>query len=96
MAKAYRRVSKARESRATKVTVSVPAELLSAAESSTRGRGRTRSAIFQEALRLWLGEEEQALLTREYAAGYGNDPENTGDVKASEAAAARLLAGEDW
>lgn len=96
MAKAYRRASKEREDRATKVTVSIPGDLLTAVETSARGRGRPRSAVFQEALRFWLGEEEQAMLTREYAAGYGRDPEDASDVKASEAAAARLLADEDW
>lgn len=95
MAKAYRRVGKARP-RAIKVTVSIPAELLTAAESSERAQGRTRSAIVQEALRAWLGEYEQSVLVREYAEGYRRMPENASEVKASEAAAVRLLADEEW
>jgi hypothetical protein len=33
---------------------------------------------------------------REYVAGYRARPEGPRDVKAAEAAAVRLLAGEDW
>ena len=95
MAKAYRRAGQVRPL-AIKVTVSIPAELLTAAEASLRAQGRSRSAIVQEALRAWLGEYEQSVLVREYAEGYRRMPEDATEVKASAAAAARLLADEEW
>lgn len=94
MSKAYRRTGSAE--RSIKVTVSLPAALLRAADASGRSTGRTRSAVFQEALRLWLAGNEQALLVREYQAGYGRAPEESVEIEAAQAAAIALLSKEEW
>ena len=80
----------------TKVAVSLPPELLAAVDRVAKSRGRTRSAIFQDALRVWLGEHEAAILVREYEAGYRRIPEDAREIKAAEAAAIRVLAEEEW
>lgn len=81
---------------ATKVAVSIPDELYRAVEHVRRTRGKSRSAIVQEALRHWLDHEAQRAMVREYEAGYRRKPEGRREIRAAEAAAVRLLATEDW
>jgi metal-responsive CopG/Arc/MetJ family transcriptional regulator len=81
---------------ATKVAVSIPEDLYRAVEQVRRATGRTRSAVVQDALRHWLRQQAQASLVREYEAGYRRKPESRREVKAAEAAAARLFADDDW
>lgn len=81
---------------ATKVAVSLPRELYKAVEQVRRKSRKSRSAVMQDALRHWLNQQEQAVLIREYEAGYRRKPEGKREVKAAEAAAMRLLAAEEW
>jgi len=81
---------------AAKVAVSIPAPLYQAVERLRKASGRSRSAVFQDALRHWLQSQVQAALVREYEAGYRRKPESQREIKAAEAAAVRLLATEDW
>ncbi len=52
--------------------------------------------MIQDALRHWLKNQNEALLVREYEAGYRKKPEGRREVKAAEAAAVRLLSVEEW
>ena len=81
---------------ASKVAVSLPADLYKAVEQARKKSGKSRSAAMQDALRHWLKQQEQAILIREYEAGYRRKPEGKREVKAAEAAAVRLLASEKW
>lgn len=92
MTKAYRRAA----SSVKKVTISLPSELLDAVDRVGKARGRSRSAVFQEALRGWLADLTQATLAKEYEAGYRSKPEERSEIAAAEAAAVRLLSEEKW
>lgn len=81
---------------ATKVAVSLPDDLYRAVEQARKKSGKSRSAVMQDALHHWLRQQEQAVLIREYEAGYQKKPESKQEVNAAEASAARLLAAEDW
>ena len=81
---------------ASKVAVSLPADLYKAVEQARKKSGKSRSAAMQDALRHWLKQQEQAILIREYEAGYRRKPEGKREVKAAAAAAVRLLASEKW
>ena len=81
---------------ATKVAVSLPDDLYRAVEQACKKSGKSRSAVMQDALHHWLRQQEQAVLIREYEAGYQKKPESKQEVNAAEASAARLLAAEDW
>ena len=81
---------------ATKVAVSLPDNLYRAVEQARKKSGKSRSAVMQDALHHWLRQQEQAVLIREYEAGYQKKPESKQEVKASEASAIRLFIAEDW
>jgi len=81
---------------ATKVAVSIPDDLYQAIEKLRKIRGRSRSAVVQDALRHWLHAQAQSARVREYEAGYRRRPESRREVKAAEAAAVRLLSSDDW
>ena len=81
---------------ATKVAVSLPDNLYRAVEQARKKSGKSRSAVMQDALHHWLRQQEQAVLIREYEAGYQKKPESKQEVKAAEASAARLFIAEDW
>ena len=81
---------------ATKVAVSLPDNLYRAVEQARKKSGKSRSAVMQDALHHWLRQQEQAVLIREYEAGYQKKPESKQEVKAAEASAIRLFIAEDW
>ena len=81
---------------ATKVAVSMPTDLFRVVEGIRKKSGRSRSAILQEALRLWLREQQQARWARQYESGYRSKPETRREVAMAEAAAVRLLASQEW
>jgi metal-responsive CopG/Arc/MetJ family transcriptional regulator len=81
---------------ATKVAVSIPADLYRAIEQARKRRGKSRSAVMQDALRHWLRHEAEVALVREYEEGYRRAPETRSEVKAAEAAAVKLLGSEKW
>lgn len=72
---------------ATKVAVSIPAELFRAVEQVRR------SAIVQDAPRHWLTSQAEALLVREDEAGYRARPESPAEVRAAIDAALRFPLG---
>ena len=70
---------------ATKVAISIPADLYRAVERARKEHGKSRSAIMQDALR--LGYRAEVAPVREYEEGYRRRPESRREVKAAEAAA---------
>jgi metal-responsive CopG/Arc/MetJ family transcriptional regulator len=79
-----------------KVTVSLPKDLFGRVERFRNRIGRSRSALFQDALHFLLEQKRKAALIAEYEEGYRRMPESSREVKAAEAAAVRLLASEEW
>lgn len=81
---------------ATKVAVSLPDNLYRAVEQARKKSGKSRSAVMQDALHHWLRQQEQAVLIREYEAGYQKKPESKQEIKAAETSAVHLFVAEDW
>jgi metal-responsive CopG/Arc/MetJ family transcriptional regulator len=81
---------------AAKMAVSVPGDLYRTIERVRKRRRISRSAVVQDALRLWLRTEAEQLLVREYEAGYRARPETRRERNAALAAAVRLLGCEEW
>jgi metal-responsive CopG/Arc/MetJ family transcriptional regulator len=79
-----------------KIAISLPVDLVKRIEKERRRTGETRSAFIRRAVRLMFRAQSHAARVREYVEGYGRDPETEDEVRAAEAAAARLLAGEPW
>ena len=78
-----------------KVTVSLPAELLSRIEQHRAGTGASRSEVIADLL--WRGWRELEFAEREdrYRAAYRSEPETAEEVEWAELAAGELLvAGE--
>jgi hypothetical protein len=76
----------------------MPADLYRAFEHLRKSNGKSRSAIMQDALRYWLAHqgEAEAMLVREYEAGYRRIPESMREIKVAEAAATQALTTDEW
>ena len=80
---------------ATKVAMSMPPDLYRAVEHIRKRTGKSRSAVMQEALRLWLRQQRDAVLVRQYESGYRAEPESRREIEMAEAAV-RLLSSQEW
>ena len=82
---------------AAKIAFSLPDDLFREIERARKKQGKTRSALVQEALRLWLRHQSDAILVREWEEGYRRMPETAAEVTAAETTA-RFAFGEedDW
>jgi metal-responsive CopG/Arc/MetJ family transcriptional regulator len=80
---------------AAKIALSLPDDLFRAVERVRRKRGKTRSALVQEALRLWLRHDTEAALVREWEEGYRRLPESAAEVADAEATAKLAFDPED-
>jgi len=81
---------------ATKVAMSLPVNLYRAVERARKKTGRSRSAILQDALRLWLDRQREAALVKQYEAGYRTNPETLEEVEAAGVTGLRLLSTQEW
>ena len=80
---------------AAKIALSLPDDLFREVERVRKRRGKTRSALVQEALRLWLRQQTEASLVREWEEGYRRLPENAAESAAAEATAKFAFDSED-
>jgi metal-responsive CopG/Arc/MetJ family transcriptional regulator len=80
---------------AAKVAVSIPGALYGAVEEARRRSGKSRSAVVQQALRVWLRTELEAQLVRDYEAGYRTHPEDAGEIESALATALGLLRDDE-
>jgi metal-responsive CopG/Arc/MetJ family transcriptional regulator len=78
-----------------KVAVTVPADLFREVEGIRKQRAQSRSGMVQEALRQWLRSQKQAVLVREYEAGYRRRPESEREVDEALATSLGLLHDDD-
>ena len=76
--------------------MSMPPDLYRAVEHIRKRSGKSRSAVMQEALRLWLRQQRDAVLVRQYESGYRAKPESRREIEMAEAAAVRLLSSQEW
>ena len=81
---------------ATKIGISVPQDLYRSAEQLRKRTGKSRSTLFQEALRIWVRQQRQREWIQQYEAGYRAKPESPREIQSAEAAAIRLLSGQEW
>ncbi len=75
---------------AVKVAVSLPPDLLAAADRAAQGAHLSRSGYFREALAAYLRETEVSDVQR-YIAAYREYPEGAEEVEAALASACELL-----
>jgi Arc/MetJ-type ribon-helix-helix transcriptional regulator len=69
-----------------KVAFSLPRPLYRTVEQARRRTRQSRSAVMQEALRLWVARDQEAARIRKYVAGYRQRPEAPDEVAGLEAA----------
>jgi metal-responsive CopG/Arc/MetJ family transcriptional regulator len=82
---------------AAKIALSLPDDLFREMERVRKKRGTTRSALVQDALRLWLRRDTEAALVREWEEGYRRVPERVVDVAAAEATGTLAFEpDDDW
>jgi metal-responsive CopG/Arc/MetJ family transcriptional regulator len=62
-----------------KVAVSLPDDLLAAADEERKKQGETRSGFFRRAVELLLRREREAQAEERYIRNYRDDPESDAD-----------------
>lgn len=83
-------------SRTVKVAISLPSDLLAAAEHAREARGETRSEFFRQAVEALLQHEEQRQAINQYLEGYRRHPESDEEIRVATQLAAVVLAQEPW
>lgn len=78
-----------------KVAVSTPKSVYREVETVRKKKGRTRSAVVQEALKSWLRQQEMAGLVRQYEAGYRARPETRREIQIAEAMSIETLSSQE-
>jgi len=79
-----------------KVAFSLSPTLFRAVEAARRRARRSRSAVMQEALRLWIARDREAQRVRQYVAGYTRRPERQGDGRRLEQAGLESWTDLPW
>ena len=83
-------------SKAVKVTISLPRELLDSAEHARQVNGETRSEFFRRAVEALLQREDEQAAITEYVAAYRRCPETVEEVGVAAGLAVDALALEPW
>ncbi len=82
--------------KAVKVTISLPEEILKAAERERRARGETRSAFFRQALEARLRQVRENQAIDQYHRGYQEQPETVEEVTAARELSRLVFDAEPW
>lgn len=82
--------------RVSKVTISIPGELLAAIEQGRRLRGESRSEYICHALQDLLRREQEREAVAQYVRSYREQPETDAEVQAIDATGSTILALEPW
>ena len=80
----------------TKISISLPDEVLETAERECRREGESRSELIRRALVSLVARAREETLVAAYLAGYVAEPESDDEVAAADEAAASLLEGSEW
>ena len=83
-------------SRTVKIGISLPRELLDAADRECRSRGESRSEFFRHAVESALRAESERAAVERYIEGYRRHPESEQEVAEATAISRSALAGEPW
>ena len=79
-----------------RIAISLSKDLARRVEAERKQTGETRSAFVRRAIEQRLREKARAAKVSAYTEGYRRTPETPAEARASEAAAAQLLAQEPW
>ncbi len=80
--------------KSVKIAISLPEELLQAAEQESRARGVTRSEFFRQAVEGALERRQDAI--ERYMLSYQEQPERDDEIAAARQASSVTLAQEPW
>jgi metal-responsive CopG/Arc/MetJ family transcriptional regulator len=83
-------------SRAVKVAISLPGELLDSAAHAREASGETRSEFFRRAIEVLLLREEQQTAIDEYVEAYRRYPESDEEILVASQQSSDVLALEPW
>lgn len=83
-------------SNSVKVAISLPADLLAAAERARGARGETRSEFFRQAIEALLRQEEKQAAIDQYVEAYRRFPESEDETRVAAQTATDVLALEPW
>lgn len=83
-------------SKTIKIAISLPEDLLEAAERERIARGESRSEFFRQALQNLLRQKRERDAIERYVAGYREQPETDEEVQAAYASSQAALAQEPW
>ena len=78
-----------------KFVLRLPDDLFREIERARKKSGRTRSALVQDALRLWLRSQGEATLVRQWEDRYRRMPETPAEIESAVATTRFAFADED-
>ncbi|RMF89554.1 MAG: hypothetical protein D6736_08145 [Nitrospinota bacterium] len=79
-----------------KVTISLPADLLDAAEQARQTRGESRSQFFQKAVQAFLCQTQAQEAVVRYVQGYREQPESDEEIAVVDQVGRTVLCQEPW
>ncbi len=79
-----------------KITISLPSELLEAAERLQTQKGEGRSALIREALEAYVRREQERADVERYFKGYTLVPESDDEVEVTDRLAVEAAESEPW
>ena len=83
-------------SKSAKVAISLPEDILKAAEMERKARGESRSQFFRRAIERLLKQERESSAVKDYVRGYQEVPESAEEVEAAHRVGSAVLAEEPW
>ena len=85
-----------RLSKAVKIAISLPPELLEAADRKRQDRGETRSEFFRHAVEALLRREQEQEAVQRYIQGYRAQPETDEEIEAIHHASSAVFGQAPW
>jgi Arc/MetJ-type ribon-helix-helix transcriptional regulator len=82
--------------KAAKIAISLPADLLQGVDRECEANGETRSEYFRRAVQALLRHEQELKAAEQYVRGYADDPEAGGELAWVETASLEVLATCPW
>ena len=83
-------------SKAVKIAISLPPELLEVADQKRQERGETRSEFFRHAVEALLRREQEQEAVQRYLQGYRVQPETDKEVEAIHRASSVVFEQAPW
>ncbi|MFA5309192.1 MAG: ribbon-helix-helix protein, CopG family [Dehalococcoidales bacterium] len=82
--------------RTAKIAISLPEDVLAAAEKERKGSGESRSQLFRRALELLLRQRKEREMSEQYIRAYRQLPETDEEIAAARVSAGAVLKEEPW